>query len=121
MDITYDAGARHSLSQARIYLELEIIIKRVDYGFPKLCEGLGSNQVLSIFFVILQSCSQEAWQYHQFDLSEREWFLTLMSTMNCGACKLMLYEPVVINCGHVFCSACIDPEVIFRNIPFLCY
>ncbi|XP_057534826.1 E3 ubiquitin-protein ligase PRT1 [Amaranthus tricolor] len=35
----------------------------------------------------------------------------LMSDVLCPACKQLLYRPVVLNCGHVYCEVCIEvPE-----------
>jgi len=32
----------------------------------------------------------------------------LVTDFHCAACKELLYRPVVLNCGHVFCEVCIN-------------
>ncbi|GER36319.1 E3 ubiquitin-protein ligase PRT1 [Striga asiatica] len=34
----------------------------------------------------------------------------LLTDLQCAVCKELLCRPVVLNCGHVYCEACIDPH-----------
>ncbi|KAK6122824.1 hypothetical protein DH2020_043438 [Rehmannia glutinosa] len=34
----------------------------------------------------------------------------LVTDLQCAVCKNLLCRPVVLNCGHVYCEACIDPH-----------
>ncbi|CAA0819877.1 E3 ubiquitin-protein ligase PRT1 [Striga hermonthica] len=34
----------------------------------------------------------------------------LLTDLQCAVCKELLCHPVVLNCGHVYCEACIDPH-----------
>ncbi|KAI3459644.1 hypothetical protein Pfo_016307 [Paulownia fortunei] len=34
----------------------------------------------------------------------------LVTDLQCAVCKHLLCRPVVLNCGHVYCEACIDPH-----------
>ncbi|CAA2975751.1 E3 ubiquitin- ligase PRT1 [Olea europaea subsp. europaea] len=35
----------------------------------------------------------------------------LMTDLQCTLCKQLLYRPIVLNCGHVYCEACINNQV----------
>lgn len=41
----------------------------------------------------------------------------LVTDLQCAVCKQLLYRPVVLNCGHVYCESCIRPDDSIYRCP----
>ncbi|XP_042028099.1 E3 ubiquitin-protein ligase PRT1-like [Salvia splendens] len=41
----------------------------------------------------------------------------LETDVECAVCKQLLYRPVVLNCGHVYCESCIQPDDSIYRCP----
>ncbi|KAL1536186.1 E3 ubiquitin-protein ligase PRT1-like [Salvia divinorum] len=41
----------------------------------------------------------------------------LVTDVECAVCKQLLYRPVVLNCGHVYCESCIQPDDSMYRCP----
>ncbi|XP_057783628.1 E3 ubiquitin-protein ligase PRT1 [Salvia miltiorrhiza] len=41
----------------------------------------------------------------------------LVTDVQCAVCKQLLYRPVVLNCGHVYCESCIQPDDSIYTCP----
>jgi hypothetical protein len=46
--------------------------------------------------------------------------VTAMAYLQCSVCKNLLYRPITLNCGHMFCQSCVPGSKKSKEFPLLC-